>query len=159
MWSDLFGFLFLFLVEKETVEDATEENRFSAQDPIVDDQPDAFRCFQGVGLRLVLFDRSDGETPSFPASVRNRFPPAIEPYVRSRHAFVDFNTTVLIPRSLSHCNLLGVGDAGGCLRLPENEANGLAPRDKSATASYLSQPDEREVSLREPCEVRFWGAC
>jgi len=25
--GDLFGFLFLFLIEKETVEDATEENR------------------------------------------------------------------------------------------------------------------------------------
>jgi hypothetical protein len=39
----------------------TEENRLSAQDPIVDHQPHAFRCFQGVGLRLVLFDGSDGE--------------------------------------------------------------------------------------------------
>ena len=67
--SDLFGFLFLFLIEKETVEDATEENRFSAQDPIVDHQPHAFCCFQGVGLRLVLFDRSDGEPPSVPATV------------------------------------------------------------------------------------------
>jgi len=43
--SYLFGFLFLFLIEKETIEDATEENRFSAQDPIVDHQPHAFRCF------------------------------------------------------------------------------------------------------------------
>jgi hypothetical protein len=42
--SDLFGFLFLFLIEKETIEDATEENRFSPQDPIVDHQPHAFRC-------------------------------------------------------------------------------------------------------------------
>ena len=67
--SDLFGFLFLFLIEKETVEDATEENRFSACNAIVDHQPHAFRCFQGVGLRLVLFDRSNGETLSFPASV------------------------------------------------------------------------------------------
>jgi hypothetical protein len=34
--GDLFGFLFLFLIEKETVEDATEENRFSACNAIVD---------------------------------------------------------------------------------------------------------------------------
>jgi hypothetical protein len=67
--SDLFGVLFLFLIEQETVEDATEENRFSPQDPIVDHQPHAFRCFQGVGLRLVLFYGSDGETSSFPVSV------------------------------------------------------------------------------------------
>ena len=67
--SDLFGVLFLFLIDQETVEDATEENRFAAQDPIVDHQPHAFGCFQGVGLRLVLFDRSDGETSSFPVSV------------------------------------------------------------------------------------------
>ncbi len=60
--SDLFGRLFLFLIEQETVEDATEKNRFSAQDLIVDHQPHAFRYFQGVGLlRLVLFDGSDGE--------------------------------------------------------------------------------------------------
>jgi hypothetical protein len=67
--SDLFGFLFLFLIEQETVEDAAEENRFSAQAPIVDHQPHAFRCFQGVGLRLVLFDGTDGEPPSGPATV------------------------------------------------------------------------------------------
>jgi hypothetical protein len=67
--SDLFGFLFLFLIDQETVEDATEENRISAQDPIVDHQPHAFCCFQGMGLRLVLFDGSDGETPSGPATV------------------------------------------------------------------------------------------
>ena len=151
--SDLFGVLFLFLIEKETVQDATEENRFSAQDAIVDHQPHAFCCFQGMGLRLVLFYRSDGETPSFPASVRNRFPPTIEPYVRSCYAFVDLNTTVLIPRSLSQCNLLGVGDAGGCLRLPENEANGLAPRDRNASASDMSQPDAREASPHELCGV------
>jgi hypothetical protein len=53
--SDLFGVLFLFLIEKERVEDATEENRFSAQDAIVDHQPHAFCCFQGMGLRPVLF--------------------------------------------------------------------------------------------------------
>ncbi len=29
--SDLFGFLFLFLIEKETVEDATEERRDSVR--------------------------------------------------------------------------------------------------------------------------------
>src|SRR6202162_5794624 len=110
-----------------------------------------------MGLRLVLFVRSAGETPSFPASVRNRFPPAIEPYVRSCYAFVDLNTTVLIPRSLSQCNLLGVGDAGGCLRLPENEANGLARRDRNAIASDLSQPDEREASPHEPCGARSSG--
>jgi hypothetical protein len=57
--GDLFGFLFLFLIEQETIEDATEKNRISAQDPIADHQPHAFPCFQGVGLRLVLFDRSD----------------------------------------------------------------------------------------------------
>jgi hypothetical protein len=34
--SDLFGVLFLFLIDQETVEDATEENRISAQHPIVD---------------------------------------------------------------------------------------------------------------------------
>src|SRR6266545_831341 len=112
-----------------------------------------------MGLRLVLFYRSDGETPSFPASVRTRFPPAIEPYVRSCYAFVNLNTTVLIPRSLSQCNLLGVGDAGGCLRLPENEASGLAPRDKSASASDLSQPDGRERTPHELCGARFSGAC
>jgi hypothetical protein len=67
--SDLFGILFLPLIEQETVEDATEENRFSTQDPVVDHQPHAFRCFQGVGLRLVLFDSSDGEPPSGPATV------------------------------------------------------------------------------------------
>jgi len=67
--SDLFGVLFLFLIDQETVEDATEENRFSAQDPIVDHQPHAFRCFQGVGLRPVLFDGSDGEPSSGPATV------------------------------------------------------------------------------------------
>ena len=39
--GDLFGFLFLFLIEKETVEDATEENRFSACNAIVDHQPHA----------------------------------------------------------------------------------------------------------------------
>jgi hypothetical protein len=52
--SDLFGILLLFLIEQETVEDAAEENRFSAQDPIVDHQPHAFRSFQGVGLRQRL---------------------------------------------------------------------------------------------------------
>ena len=67
--GDLFGFLFLFLIEKETVEDATEENRFSTCNAIVDHQPHAFRCFQSMGLCLVLFYRSDGETPSFPAPV------------------------------------------------------------------------------------------
>jgi hypothetical protein len=67
--SDLFGILFLFLIEQETVEDATEENRISAQHPIVDHQPHAFCCFQGVGLRLVLFDGSDGEPSSGPATV------------------------------------------------------------------------------------------
>jgi len=34
--SDLFGFLFLFLIEKETVEEAAEENRVSARNAIVD---------------------------------------------------------------------------------------------------------------------------
>ena len=67
--SDLFGFLFLFLIEKETVEDATEENRFSACNAIVDHQPHAFCCFQSMGHCLVLFYRSNGETLSFPASV------------------------------------------------------------------------------------------
>jgi hypothetical protein len=67
--SDLFGILFLFLIDQETVEDATEENRISAQDPIVDHQPHAFRCLQGMGLRLVLFDGSDGEPSSGPATV------------------------------------------------------------------------------------------
>ena len=55
--SDLFGILFLFLIEQETVEDATEENRFSAQDPIVDHQLHAFCCFQCVGRPLVIFKR------------------------------------------------------------------------------------------------------
>src|SRR4029077_10321242 len=98
-------------------------------------------------LCLVLLYRSDSESPSRSASIRSRFPPTIEPYVRSRYAFVNFHTTVLIPCSLSQCNLLGVGDAGGCLRLPENEASGLAPKDKSATASDLSQSGERGVIL------------
>jgi hypothetical protein len=83
----------------------------------------------------------------------------IEPYVRSCYAFVDLNTTVLIPRSLSQCNLLGVGDAGGCLRLPENEATGLAPRDRNASASDLSQRDAREASPPEPCGVPSSDAC
>jgi hypothetical protein len=65
----LFGVLFLFLIDQETVEDATEENRVSAQDPIVDHQPHAFCCFQGMRLCLVLFYRPDGETPSCPVSV------------------------------------------------------------------------------------------
>src|SRR5580698_11567221 len=106
-----------------------------------------------MGLRLVLFDGSDGETPSGPATIGSLFPPTIEPYVRSCYAFVDLNTTVLIPRSLSQCNLLGVGDAGGCLRLPENAANGLAPIDRNASASDMSQPDAREASPHELCEV------
>jgi hypothetical protein len=65
----LFGFLFQFLIEKETVEEATKENRFSAWNAIVDHQPHAFCCLQSMRLCLVLFYRSDGETPSFPASV------------------------------------------------------------------------------------------
>jgi single-stranded DNA-binding protein len=36
-------------------------------------------------------DRSDGETPSLPASVRSRLPPAVKPYIRSCYAFVDFD--------------------------------------------------------------------
>jgi len=34
--GDLLGILFLFLIDKETVEDAAEENRVSAQNTIVD---------------------------------------------------------------------------------------------------------------------------
>jgi len=49
--SDLFGFLFLFLIEQETVEDATEENRFSAQIPslIISRMPSAaFKAWASV---------------------------------------------------------------------------------------------------------------
>jgi hypothetical protein len=67
--GDLFGFLFLFLIEKKTVEEATEENRFSACNAVVDHQPHALCCFQSMRLCLVLFYRPDGETPSCPASV------------------------------------------------------------------------------------------
>ena len=67
--SDLFGILCLFLVDQETVEDATEENLFSAQHAIIDHQPHAFFCLQGVGLRLVLFDGPYGEPSSGPATV------------------------------------------------------------------------------------------
>ena len=65
----LFGFLFQFLIEKETVEEATKENRFSAWNAIVDHQPHAFCCLQSMGLCRVLFYRSGGETPPFPAPV------------------------------------------------------------------------------------------
>jgi hypothetical protein len=34
--GDLFGFLFLFLIEKKTIEEATEKNRLSAYNAIVD---------------------------------------------------------------------------------------------------------------------------
>jgi hypothetical protein len=67
--GNLLGFLFLFLIEKETVEEAAEENRFSALNAVVDHQPHALGCFQSMRLCLVLFYRSDGETPSLPASV------------------------------------------------------------------------------------------
>ncbi|MGO9864876.1 MAG: hypothetical protein ACLPLR_14780 [Terriglobales bacterium] len=67
--GDLFGFLFLFLIEKKTVEEAKEENRFSACDAIVDQQPHAFCCLQNMRLCLVLFYCSDGKPPSFLASV------------------------------------------------------------------------------------------
>jgi hypothetical protein len=67
--GDLFGFLFLFLIEQETVEEATEENRFSPCNAVVDHQPHALCCFQSMRLCLVLFYRPDGETPSRPVSV------------------------------------------------------------------------------------------
>ena len=67
--GELFGFLFLFLIEKKTVEEATEENRFSACNAIVDHQPHAFCCLQSMRLCLVLFYRPDGKPPSFLASV------------------------------------------------------------------------------------------
>jgi hypothetical protein len=67
--SDLFGFLLLFLIEKKTVEEAAEENRFSACNTVVDHQPHALCRFQGMRLCLELFYRPDGETPSCPASV------------------------------------------------------------------------------------------
>jgi DNA-binding CsgD family transcriptional regulator len=57
--GDLFGFLFLFLIEKETVEDATEENRFSTCNAIVNHQQHAFGCFQSMGLRLKSVPTSD----------------------------------------------------------------------------------------------------
>src|ERR1035438_2885525 len=109
-------------------------------------------------FRPVLFYRPNGETPSFFATVRSRFPPTVDPYVRSCHSFVDLNTSVLIPRSLSQCSLLGVRDAGGWLRLAESEANRPARRDKSANASDPSQPGGREVCLLEPYGARFWDA-
>src|SRR5260370_38633330 len=108
-----------------------------------------------MSLCLVLFYRSDGESPSRPASIRSRFPPTIEPYVRSSYAFVNFDATVLIPRSLSQCNLLGVGDAGGCLRLPENEATVLALRGKSANAANRYRLDGQERIRHEPSGVGF----
>ena len=67
--GELFGFLFLFLIEQETVEEAAKENRFSACNAIVDHQPHAFCCLQSMCLCLELFYGSDGQTPSFPASV------------------------------------------------------------------------------------------
>ena len=55
--GDLFGFLFLFLIEKKTVEEATveeatEENRFSACNAVVDHQAHALCCFQSTRLFL-----------------------------------------------------------------------------------------------------------
>ena len=50
--GDLLGFLLLFLIEKETVEEATKDNRFSAWNAIVDHQPHAFCCLQS--MRTVL---------------------------------------------------------------------------------------------------------
>jgi hypothetical protein len=67
--GDLFGFLFLFLIEKEPVQEAAKENRISTSHAIVDHEPHAFCCFQGMSLCLVFFYRSDGEHPSGPASV------------------------------------------------------------------------------------------
>jgi hypothetical protein len=43
--GDLFGVLFLFLIEKEPGEDAAKENRILTCDAIVDHQTYAFRCF------------------------------------------------------------------------------------------------------------------
>jgi hypothetical protein len=48
---------------------------------------------------------------------------------RVRFPFFELDITVLIPRSLNQHDLLGIGDAGGRLRLLETEANRLAPKD------------------------------
>src|SRR5690349_5180075 len=112
-----------------------------------------------MGLCLVLFYRSNGETPSFPASVCNRFPPAIEPYIRSFNSLVDFDTTVLIPRSLSQCILLGFCDAGGCLRLLETAATRLALRGRSASACDPCRQGDRVALLSGLSQAKSCDAC
>src|SRR5271157_4720846 len=67
--GDLFGILFLLLLEKETVQNAAEEHRCPGSDPTVDQQPHPFCCLQGMCFRFVFFYRSDGETPSLLATV------------------------------------------------------------------------------------------
>ena len=157
--GDLFGFLLLLLLEKETVQDRAEQDWWTGSNPIVDQQPLPFCCLQRLSLRLVFLYRSDGETPSRLASVRSCVPPTVKPYVRSSYSPVDLDTSVLIPRSLSQCNLLGVRDAGGWLRLAEREASRPAQKDRSANASGPCQPDVLEESLPGPYAARSWGAC
>jgi len=69
--SDLFGLLFLFLIEKKPIQETTERNRGALRDPVVDDQTHAFCSFQSMRLCCVLFDRTDSETPSRSPSVRS----------------------------------------------------------------------------------------
>src|SRR5271166_1114219 len=157
--GDLFGILFLLLLEKETVQNAAEEHRCPGSDPTVDQQPHPFCCLQGMCFCFVFFYRPDGETPSLLATVRSRFPPTVDPYIGSFYSFVDLNTTVLIPRSLSQCNLLGVRDAGGCSRLAESEANRPVRRDRRASAFVPPRPGEPGASRLGPYGALFWDAC
>lgn len=69
--SDLFGFLFLFLIDKKAIQETTEGNRGALRDPVVDDQTHAFCSFQSMRLCRIFFDRTDSETPSRPSSVRS----------------------------------------------------------------------------------------
>src|SRR5262249_36811271 len=69
--GDLFGLLFLFLIEKEAIQETAERNREALCDPVVDNQTHTFCSFQSMRFCLVLLDRTDGETPPRAPSIRS----------------------------------------------------------------------------------------